>query len=147
METLSDLNTFAKILTDKGYDGYFHTQGGYPGKLKESISRYLESCREGTDDLPGGQLYPHPDLWIRCYLQWKGEDKPTIQCHMRVRYLDGKFDLHAMEIIKENRYGLLKKLELTNLSSATAPTAAEAIAMFGDTHQQKGIPRNRRLRF
>lgn len=26
MEALSDLSTFAKILTDKGYNGYFHTQ-------------------------------------------------------------------------------------------------------------------------
>ena len=43
MEALSDLSTFAKILTDKGYNGYFHTQGAYAGKLKDSISEYLEN--------------------------------------------------------------------------------------------------------
>jgi hypothetical protein len=35
-----------KILTDKGYNGYFHTQGAYAGKLKDSISEYLESCQK-----------------------------------------------------------------------------------------------------
>ena len=56
METLSDLNTFAKILTDKGYNGYFHTQGAYAGKLKESIGEYLENCQKGTDSLPKQDL-------------------------------------------------------------------------------------------
>ena len=63
MEALSDLNTFAKILTDKGYNGYFHTQGAYTGKLKESISDYLESCQKGTDSLP------KQDLLLTGYLQ------------------------------------------------------------------------------
>jgi len=52
MEALSDLSTFAKILTDKGYNGYFHTQGAYAGKLKDSITDYLESRQKGTDSLP-----------------------------------------------------------------------------------------------
>lgn len=39
MKTL-DLDTFAKTLTEKGYDGYFLTDGGYPDKLKDSISRF-----------------------------------------------------------------------------------------------------------
>jgi hypothetical protein len=49
MEVKSDLYTLAKILTEKGYDGYFHTQGAYAGKLKESISEYLVNCRNGTE--------------------------------------------------------------------------------------------------
>lgn len=56
METLSDLITFAKIRTDKGYNGYCHTQGAYAGKLKDSISDYLESCQKGTDSLPKQDL-------------------------------------------------------------------------------------------
>ena len=52
MEVKSDLYTLAKILTEKGYDGYFHTQGAYAGKLKESISEYLENCRNGTEVHP-----------------------------------------------------------------------------------------------
>ena len=39
MEALSDLSTFAKILTDKGYNGDFHTQGAYAGKLTANTSK------------------------------------------------------------------------------------------------------------
>lgn len=75
MEALSDLSTFAKILTDKGYNGYFHTQGAYAGKLKDSISEYLESCQKGVDTLP------KQDLLLTGYLQWSGDDKPP--CRMQ----------------------------------------------------------------
>ena len=44
MEALTDLNTFVKILMDKGYTNYFHTQGAYAGKLKDSIEEYLGKC-------------------------------------------------------------------------------------------------------
>lgn len=131
MEALSDLNTFAKILNDKGYNGYFHTQGAYAGKLKESISDYLESCQKGTDSLP------KQDLLLTGYLQWSGEDKPRVECRMWVKYLNGKFSLSRMEIAKKDSFGqLLKKSELTNLSVISAPKLTEAIALVNDEQKQ-----------
>ena len=132
METLSDLNTFAKILTDKGYDGYFHTQGAYAGKLKDSISDYLESCQKGTDSLP------KQDLLLTGYLQWSGDDKPRVECSMWVKYLNGKFSLNKMEVARKDQFGqLLKKSELTNLSVISTPKAAEVIALVNDEQKQK----------
>lgn len=131
MEALSDLNTFAKILTEKGYNGYFHTQGAYAGKLKESISDYLESCQKGTDSLP------KQDLLLTGYLQWLGEDKSRVECSMWVKYLNGKFSLSRMEISKKDSFGqLLKKSELTNLSIISAPKLTEAIALVNDEQKQ-----------
>ncbi len=131
MEALSDLNTFAKILNDKGYNGYFHTQGAYTGKLKESISDYLESCQKGTDSLP------KQDLLLTGYLQWSGEDKPRVECSMWVKYLNGKFSLSRIEIAKKDSFGqLLKKSELTNLSVISAPKLTEAIALVNDEQKQ-----------
>ena len=131
MEVLSDLNTFAKILTKKGYNGYFHTQGAYAGKLKESISDYLESYQKGTDSLP------KQDLLLTGYLQWLGEDKPRVECSMWVKYLNGKFSLSRMEIAKKDSFGqLLKKSELTNLSIISAPKLTEAIALVNDEQKQ-----------
>lgn len=142
MEALSDLNTFAKILTDKGYNGYFHTQGAYAGKLKESIGEYLKNCQKGTDSLP------KQDLLLTGYLQWSGEDKPRVECSMWVKYQNGKFNLNKMEVMKKDRFGqLLKQSELTNLTVITAPKATEAIAMVSDTPEQKVIPRNKRFKF
>lgn len=135
MEAMPDLITFAKILTDKGYNGYFLTQAGYPGRLKDSISGYLENCRTGTEGTP------KPVLLVSCFLQWNGEDKPCVQCHMWVKYQDEKFDLTKMEVTKKDRYGqLLKKSELANLSAIGAPNAKEAIAMVNDPPRQKVVP-------
>ena len=132
MEALSDLNTFAKILTEKGYNGYFHTQGAYAGKLKESISDYLESCQKGTDSLP------KQDLLLTGYLQWSGDDKPRVECSMWVKYLNGKFYLNKMEVARKDQFGqLLKKSELTNLSIISAPKAAEVVALVNDEQKQK----------
>ena len=131
MEALSDLNTFAKILTDKGYNGYFHTQGAYAGKLKESISDYLESCQKGADTLP------KQDLLLTGYLQWSGEDKPSVECSMWVNYLNGKFSLNRMEVARKDQFGqLLKKSELTNLSLIVVPNAIEVIALVNDEQKQ-----------
>ena len=132
MEALSDLNTFAKILTDKGYNGYFHTQGAYAGKLKDSITDYLESCQKGADSLS------KQDLLLTGYLQWSGEDKPRVECSMWVKYLNGKFSLNKMEVAKKDRFGqLLKKSELANLSVISAPKAVEAVALVNDEPKQK----------
>ena len=131
METLSDLNTFAKILIEKGYNGYFHTQGAYAGKLKESISDYLESCQKGADTLP------KQDLLLTGYLQWSGEDKPSVECSMWVNYLNGKFSLNRMEVARKDQFGqLLKKSELTNLSLIVLPNAVEVIALVNDEQKQ-----------
>ena len=131
MEALSDLNTFAKTLTEKGYNGYFHTQGAYAGKLKESISDYLESCQKGADTLP------KQDLLLTGYLQWSGEDKPSVECSMWVNYLNGKFSLNRMEVARKDQFGqLLKKSELTNLSLIVVPNAIEVIALVNDEQKQ-----------
>lgn len=138
MEVLSDLNSFAKILTDKGYNGHFHTQGAYPGTLRESISGYLESCRKDT----GAE--PVPFLLVTGYLQWDGEERPHVECSMWVKYLNGKFFLSKMALKKKDRYGqLLRQSELTDLTVATAPEVKEAIALVSVVPQQKIAPKSK----
>ena len=132
MEALSDLKTFAKILTGKGYNGYFQTQGAYGGKLKDSIEEYLESCKNGRDHLP------KEELLLTTYLLWAGQDKPRVECSMWINYLNGKFFLSRMEIAKKDPLGkLLKKSELTNISVMTAPEAVNAIALVNIVPKKK----------
>ncbi|MFH7001576.1 MULTISPECIES: hypothetical protein [Flavobacterium] len=132
MEASYDLETFTGILTGKGYNGYFHTQGAYAGKLKDSISEYLENCQKGTDSLPKA------DLLLTGYLQWSGDDNPSVQCIMWVEYLNGKFSLNRMEVARKDQFGqLLKKSELTNLSVLSAPTASQTVALVNDEQQQQ----------
>lgn len=141
MEALSDLNTFAKILTAKGYSGYFHTQGAYAGKLKDSIGEYLANNRKVT-----GGAY-NQELLVTGYLQWLGEDKPRIECCMRIKCINGKLFLHKMEVVRKDQYGqLLKQLELANLSVITAPKATAAIALVSEIPKQKTVPKSKGYR-
>lgn len=123
MKELLDLDTFCGILSDKGYDGYFTTQAAYPGKIKESILGYLQSCSKGTDT-------PKEELLLSGYLQWQGEDTPRVECHMWVKHQKGTFDLQKMQLTRKDRFGqILEQRVLTNLSVASLPKQNEAINM------------------
>ena len=131
MEALSDLKTFAKILSDKGYNGYFLTQGAYGGKLKDSIKEYLEHQKDSHS-------LPKHELLLTAYLLWAGEDKPRVECSLWVKYVNGKLFLDKMEVAKKDRFGqVLKKSELTNLSVMTAPKAVNAIALVNIVRKEK----------
>lgn len=142
METISNLENFSNILKDKGYDGYFHTQGSYPDRLKKSIEAYLKSCEHGND------TPPKESMLLTTYVQWKGEDEPHIVCDMYVKHLNGKFFLNKMEINRNAPFsGSVKKIELLNLTVFTVPSRLEAIAMVSDTPKQEQTTGLKRGRF
>jgi hypothetical protein len=142
MKLLLDLDAFAKLLTDKGYDGCFLTQAGYPDKVKDSISRFLDACRKGTD-----KPLHHNLLSLNTYLEWNGEDKEKVACRMWVKFEEDKFDIHKIEIERKGRYGhLIKKSELTNLTTSSVPTVREAIALVSEKTKEEIAPRKRGLR-
>lgn len=133
MKQSLDLDTFAKTLTDKGYDGYFQTEAAYADKIKDSISRFLEACNNGTDK----PMLPNI-LMLKTYLQWNGDDKPKVECNMWVKYEDGLFDVQKMNIERTDQFGqLLKQSKLTDLSTNSVPTRKEAIAQVLDTPKQE----------
>lgn len=143
METISNLASFSKILMDKGYDGYFHTQGAFPDRLKESIEAYLKSCQHVTDTLP---VREH--MLLTTFLKWNGEDEPHIVCNMYVKQLNDKFFLDKMEIDRNAPFsGSVKKVVLTNLSVVTAPTRLEAIALVSEAPKQEPTKAFKRGRF
>lgn len=144
MKQLLDLDTFAKTLTDKGYDGYFHTESCCAGKLKDSISEFLEAWNNGTET---PLLANH--LHLSTYLEWNGDDKPNVQCNMWAKYENGKFDLQETEmyIKRTDQYGgLLKQSKLTNLSASSFPTRKEAIALVSEKPKEQVSPRKRGFR-
>ncbi|OHT43669.1 hypothetical protein [Flavobacterium tructae] len=144
MKLLLDLDTFVQTLNDKGYDGYFHTEGCCPGKLRDSISRFLELWKNGSDaPLSAGYLN------LSTYLQWNGQEKPKVQCNISVRYENGKFDLEHTEmyIKRTDPYGqLLKESKLANLTSNSIPTLKEAVAQVSENPKEEAAPKKRGLR-
>ena len=139
MKQLPDLETFTKNLIDKGFTSYFQTEGAYPGKLKETINKYLDACNNGSERPNSEGIF-----LLSTYLRWLGDDKPSIKCNMWVKHKNDVFDLQKMEIENKDRYGqLLKKLELKNLSTSSVPTAREAIGQVSEFPQQKLSSRRR----
>ena len=139
MEHLLDLDSFAKALTDKGYKGHFQTEASFPGKLRESIGEYLEACRNKADCPRNHNLF-----LLSTYLQWSGVDTARIACNLWVRREKDKFDLQKMVIERKDRYGqLLKKMELTGLTTGTVPTLKEAIELVSEAPKQQLSSRNR----
>ena len=139
MKGFMDLDAFAKTLISKGYDGYFHTDGGYPDKLKMSIARYLEACKDGSEN-----PVAHDSFSLRTFLEWKGERAPRVECTMKVRYRDGLFNVEKMLIEKSDRYGqLLKKAEQNGLTTASLPNRCEAINQISNPIQNEPTARKR----
>lgn len=140
MKAQTDLNTFTKTLTEKGYDGYFLTQSAYSGKLKDSIHKYLEACRKGKEVLANNELV------VSGYLQWNGSDSPNIQCSLWIKHENGTFGVQKMDIERKNRFGhSLKKSELTNLSTVSVPSLKKAIAQVSKTPKQQLPFRSKRF--
>src|SRR5690606_12376340 len=137
-----DLDAFVKILMDKGYNGYFLTAAGYPDKLKESITQFLDAYENGTDK----PILPNV-LLLKTYLQWNGDDKPKVECNLWISYENGIFDVQKMDIERIDRYGqLLKKSELTNLTIASVPTVKEAIFQVSETPKEQLASQKRGFR-
>ena len=142
MKQFLDLDTFANKLKDKGYNGYFQTDAAYPGKLKESISNYLIDCQNDTDKPNRSQIF-----MLSTYLQWNGDDKHNIKSNLYVKHENGTFDIQKMDIVRTDCYGqVLKKSQLTNLSTDSIPTLKEAIAQVNDVSKQQHSSRNRGFR-
>ena len=142
MKQLLELDTFAKTLTDKGYDGYFQTEAAYADKIKDSISRFLEACNSGMDK----PMLPNI-MMLKTYLQWNGDDKPKVECNMWVKYEDGLFDVQKMNIERIDQSGqLLKQSKLTDLTTNSVPTRKEAIAQVTEKPKEQLSNQNKRFR-
>ena len=122
MEKYYEVEELTAILTDKGYNGYFMTQAGYPGRLSESMERFLANLDPRCDF--------NNKLILETYLDWNGEDKPSIQCFISLKNDNGRFTFDAMEIIHRDRFGKsISEKRLTDMVIDLLPTRADAIKM------------------
>ena len=141
MEQLHDINTFVKMITDKGYNGAFQTSSAYPDTLGKSIRRFLDACEKGTD-------YPLNEnkLMLRTFLEWNGEDRPYTDCVMWVKWKDNSFDVESMEVERKNRYSVsMKKMAFNNLTTTTMPSVQEVLSQIIEQNRNRITPPKRRI--
>jgi hypothetical protein len=95
-----------QLMKTKGYDGYFLAAGGYPGKLKESLTAFADSFFRGAEY---GLQFP-PALTTYCY--WRDDRSDTVQCRFSLDYHATKgFRIKEVELQKQDRYGFTVKQE------------------------------------
>ncbi|WET69071.1 hypothetical protein [Sphingobacterium sp.] len=122
MEILSNLKTFSKILTDKGYEGLYSVKGGGLGSLEDVLTDQINK--------PSNKIrHQSYELVLRGTLKWSSEKNLRFDSIIWVRRMGSKFFLHKMKFEKRKGTGrLISSLEFNNLTVMTAPTIKRAIA-------------------
>jgi hypothetical protein len=138
---LREVEDFAKVMTGKGYDQAFLTNGGFPGSLKQSIDHYLYAVVMGSENgiSNGFQLFT--------YLKWEGEGKENVEADFKIIVANGGLKVSSMTTTLMDGYGnsLNAKTDQVWLPSHV-PTKLEAIAMLYREKQQR-VKKKNRLKF
>lgn len=114
-----------------GFDGYFHTNGGFADKIDESLTRWITSYLEG---LEYKQDFP---VSLSTYSDWRGEDRDRTLCHFQVDYKkNAGFEVQSIEIkrlstrsenIRTERIELKRGEEIPSLPKVNSLVSGKSI--------------------
>lgn len=131
METLRrHIDAFETLMKAKGYDGYFLSSGGHPGKLKESIlAHFHETLRHQT---------LAPSYYLTTYSHWRDEERPYVKCDFETKYdFHNGFRVTRMEITRANVFGTIRNVGLRPVKNEDIPTREEANTLVG--HKKRSL--------
>jgi hypothetical protein len=113
------IKAFGQLLNDKGYNGYFMSNFGFPGKLQETIRKHIFESFISNKDL-------NP-IHLSTYTRWRREEDPYVRCEFTVNYEDSKgFNIQKMDIHFKNQYGTIRSTELKLERHHDIPSSEEA---------------------
>lgn len=111
------IDALEKLMTDKGFNGHFLCNAGFPGKLRESVQQHLLNVLQGETRV-------HP-FYLSTYSLWKDEHSPYVLCDFKVRYdrTDG-FIISKVEAQykRHSSCNPIRSIELTPLENKDVPT-------------------------
>jgi len=120
-----------KLLKSKGYDGYFMSNFGHPGKLEETIRKHILECYISNQ--------PLNPIHLTTYTKWDGEERPYVRCHFNVNYDEEKeFQIREMSIHYNNVCGNIRMSRLTFRNNTEIPDRQKANEITND-QRRKGI--------
>jgi hypothetical protein len=112
-----------RLLKARGYDRYFLCNSAHPGRLKESLSDYLQTPEKDRTVAP---------LRLTTYSHWRDEDSPYVRCDFKMHYDPSTgFRVSEMQVTRANQYGILKSIELRPGGNNDIPSCEEANALMG----------------
>jgi hypothetical protein len=138
MKNLKDhIKTLQETLTQKGFDGAFLTNMGYPDDLGRSLQRYFDAFAYGHE---GKECSP---LSLYTYSEYSGEEKDSTTCYFRVQYDGVKgFSPDRLLIERKSSMGIVQmQRDLALRDWSEVPDRREANAMVSETAQYKKIRR------
>lgn len=127
-----------QLMKTKGYEGYFLSAGGHPGKLKESLTAFAASFFSGGEY---GFNFP-PALTTYCH--WRDDRSESVQCRFILDFQEARgFQIKDVHLEKHDRYGLtVKKNTITVLKLSDMPSFMQVKAW--GLELEKQITRNRK---
>jgi len=143
MEKINEhIGQLDQILKEKGYDGYFATRGGYPGKLPESLDSYLKAIARNEEQ---GPAFP---CWLYTYSYWKDEESKRVTCHFQIDYsAEDGFHINKLHIRLLDEYGKLQnQKELAIHSKEGIRTREAANEWINEIPYRPKIEGQRRIR-
>jgi hypothetical protein len=119
-----------QLLSNKGYNGYFMSNYGFPGKLQETIRKHiLESYISNKDLSP---------IHLSTYTRWSRDEDPYVRCDFTVNYDDGKgFDIQKMDIHFKNQYGNIRSMEVKPQRDHEIPSSEEANSIVDQSDRKR----------
>ena len=125
------IQRFNKLLKSKGYDGYFLSNFGHPGKLEDTIRKHILGCYISNQ--------PLNPIHLTTYTKWTGENDPYVRCHFNVNYdKEKEFHIKDMSIHYNNVNGAIRMNRLTFRHNNEIPTREKANEITND-QRRKGI--------
>lgn len=77
-ELLKQVRVFSEKMLDKGWEGAFHTNGGYPDEIRYSLEKYLYQSMLGNE--PGfGHI-----VMLSTYAKFSAEESVTCSFNVRL---------------------------------------------------------------
>ena len=108
------LKDFDQLMKQKGYDGYFLSNFGFPDRLPETIRKHIFQCYTTNRDL-------NP-IRLTTYSDWVNDERPYIKCTFSVDYDEDKgFRVKNIDIEHANTYGAIRQSKIALLKNEDIP--------------------------
>jgi hypothetical protein len=118
------IDEFAKLMNEKGFDGYFLCNAGFPGKLKDSLHQHLSEVLRAEN-----KVRP---FYLSTYSLWNDEHRPYVQCDIRVNY-DQQHGLRIDQVEAKfaNQYGTIRDFKIPLKANSEMPSREKINSIVG----------------
>lgn len=96
------INHFARLMNQKGYDGFFSSSSGFIDKLKDNLTKHIFQCYEEKREVG--------EFSLSTYTHWQDDRSPYVKCYFHMDFKEPTgFNIQEITIQYGHEYGTLRK--------------------------------------